>query len=134
MLIYCQIITTELGRKARARSASSRSIFVEVAPAQPCGRGMRTIAYLEHGRMRSLATQWAHLAPKHIAAREPEITNPVLVECKGMGDIVNFRKARKRVERKLDEHRAIENRVRHGRGKAERALQIARKAKSRREL
>ena len=51
-----------------------------------------------------------------------------------MGDIVNFRKARKRVERKLDEQRAAENRIRHGRGKTERALQTAREAKSRREL
>jgi hypothetical protein len=51
-----------------------------------------------------------------------------------MGDLVNFRKTRKRVERKLDEQRAIENRVRHGRGKAERALQNARETKARREL
>jgi len=51
-----------------------------------------------------------------------------------MGNIVNFRKARKRVERKLDGQRASENRVLHGRGKAERALQTAREAKARREL
>ena len=51
-----------------------------------------------------------------------------------MGDIVYFRKARKRVERKLDGQRATEYRVRHGRRKAERALQTAREARARREL
>ena len=51
-----------------------------------------------------------------------------------MGDIVNFRKARKRVERQLEERRAVEKRLRYGRGKAERALETARKTKARREL
>jgi hypothetical protein len=51
-----------------------------------------------------------------------------------MGNIVKFRGARKRLERQLDEQRAAENRVRHGRGKAERALESARKTKARREL
>lgn len=51
-----------------------------------------------------------------------------------MGNIVNFRKARKRVERQLEEHRATEKRHRYGRGKAERALEIARQTKARREL
>ena len=51
-----------------------------------------------------------------------------------MGNIVKFRGARKRLERELDEQRAAENRVRHGRGKAERALESARKTKACREL
>ena len=51
-----------------------------------------------------------------------------------MGDIVNFRKARKRIERQLEERRAAEKRLRYGRGKAERALETARKTKARREL
>ena len=51
-----------------------------------------------------------------------------------MGDIVNFRKARKRLERELDVQRAAENRVRHGRGKVERELVNARETKARREL
>lgn len=51
-----------------------------------------------------------------------------------MGDIVNFRKARKRRERELVAQRAAENRIRHGRGKAERELVSARETKARREL
>jgi len=51
-----------------------------------------------------------------------------------MGDIVNFRKARKRLERELGAQRAAENRVRHGRGKVERELVNARETKARREL
>jgi hypothetical protein len=51
-----------------------------------------------------------------------------------MGDIVNFRSARKRHERKLKTQRAAENRLRHGRGKAERGLVVAHETKARREL
>jgi hypothetical protein len=51
-----------------------------------------------------------------------------------MGDIVNFRKARKRRERELDAQRAAENRVQYGRGKVERELVNARETKARREL
>jgi hypothetical protein len=51
-----------------------------------------------------------------------------------MGDIVKFRKARKRIEHQLEEQRAAENRVRHGRGKAERGLESARKTKAHRDL
>jgi hypothetical protein len=51
-----------------------------------------------------------------------------------MGHIVKIRGARKRLERQLEEQRAAENRVRHGRGKAERALESARKTKAHREL
>jgi len=51
-----------------------------------------------------------------------------------MGDIVNFRKARKRIERELEERRVAEKRLRYGRGKAERVLETARKTKARREL
>lgn len=51
-----------------------------------------------------------------------------------MGDIVNFRKARKQIGQQFDLQRAAENRVRHGLGKAERELESARKVKARREL
>jgi hypothetical protein len=51
-----------------------------------------------------------------------------------MGDIVNFRKARKRRERELVAQRAAENRVLHGLGKVERELVNARETKARREL
>jgi hypothetical protein len=51
-----------------------------------------------------------------------------------MGDIVNLRRARKRVERQLAEQTASANRLRHGRSKAERELETKRDAKARREL
>ena len=60
--------------------------------------------------------------------------NPGTVEWQGMGDIVKFRKARKRIERQLEERRAAENRVRYGRGRAERAFESARTTKARRDL
>ncbi|MCC6888394.1 MAG: DUF4169 family protein [Hyphomicrobiales bacterium] len=51
-----------------------------------------------------------------------------------MGDVINFRKAHKRAERLLREDRAAANRLKHGRSKAERILEAAREAKSRRDL
>lgn len=51
-----------------------------------------------------------------------------------MGDIVKFGKARKRIERQLEERRAAENRVYYGRGKAERTLEAARRTKAHRDL
>jgi hypothetical protein len=51
-----------------------------------------------------------------------------------MGDVVDFRKARKRLERGKHHERAAENRLRHSRGKAERELGRAREAKVRRSL
>jgi hypothetical protein len=51
-----------------------------------------------------------------------------------MGDLVNLRKARKAAKRREDAVRAVENRLAHGRSKAERALEEARTEKSRREL
>ena len=51
-----------------------------------------------------------------------------------MGDIVNFRKARKKIERQLDERQAAANRLIHGRSKAERNAEAARKAKARRDI
>ena len=47
-----------------------------------------------------------------------------------MGDVVDFRKARKTLERRQKRKRAAENRLRHGRSKAGRA----REAKVRRSL
>lgn len=53
-----------------------------------------------------------------------------------MGDVVNLRKARKQAKRKEKEEdaRAAANRFRHGRSKAERALEANRFARERREL
>ena len=49
----------------------------------------------------------------------------------GMGDIINFRKARKTAERSLRQQAAAANRLKHGRSKAERNLETARQAKAR---
>ena len=51
-----------------------------------------------------------------------------------MGELVNFRKARKTIERALDGKRAASNRLLHGRPKADRKLDAARNAKARRAL
>ena len=51
-----------------------------------------------------------------------------------MGDIVNLRRARKAAKRREDAVRAAENRLVHGRSKAERALEEARADKGRRDL
>jgi hypothetical protein len=51
-----------------------------------------------------------------------------------MGEIVNFRRARKKAERQLVERTASANRLRHGRSKAERELETKRAAKARRDL
>jgi hypothetical protein len=51
-----------------------------------------------------------------------------------MGEIVNLRKARKKIERQLDERQAAANRLIHGRSKAERNAEAARKAKARRNI
>ena len=51
-----------------------------------------------------------------------------------MGDVVDFRKARKRIERRKHRELAAENRLRHGRSKAERNLGRAQEAKVRRSL
>jgi len=51
-----------------------------------------------------------------------------------MGEIVNLRRARKKAERQLAEQTASANRLRHGRSKSERDLEIKRAAKARRDL
>ena len=51
-----------------------------------------------------------------------------------MGEIVNLRRARKAMTRRQDAARAAENRLAHGRSKAERTLDDARAEKGRREL
>jgi hypothetical protein len=51
-----------------------------------------------------------------------------------MGDVVNLRKAHKQIERQLDERKAAANRLMHGRTKAERKAEAARKAKARRDI
>jgi hypothetical protein len=51
-----------------------------------------------------------------------------------MGDLVNLRKVRKTVKRKLEQERAATNRLLHGQTKGDRALDAARKAKAAREL
>jgi hypothetical protein len=51
-----------------------------------------------------------------------------------MGTLVNLRTARKRAERRQAADEAAENRVKHGRTKAQRRLQSAESAKSVRDL
>jgi hypothetical protein len=51
-----------------------------------------------------------------------------------MGELVSFRKTRKKIERALDKKRAASNRLLHGRSKADRNLDAARNAKARRAL
>ena len=51
-----------------------------------------------------------------------------------MSDVINLRKARKKVERKLDEKRAAGNRMRFGLSKSDRNLMEARNAKVCRDL
>jgi hypothetical protein len=46
-----------------------------------------------------------------------------------MGDVVNFRKARKQIERELDQRQAAANRLLHGCSKAERKREAARARK-----
>ena len=50
-----------------------------------------------------------------------------------MGEVVNFRRARKKAERQLAERTASANRLRHGRSKVERE-ETKRTAKARRNL
>ena len=61
------------------------------------------------------------------------ITPERLIGC-GMGEIVSFRRARKRAERRLAEKTASANRLRYGRSKAERELEADRDVKARRAL
>jgi hypothetical protein len=51
-----------------------------------------------------------------------------------MGDVVNLRRARKKIERQNAEREAAANRLQHGRSKAQRALDEKRNAKSHRDL
>jgi Domain of unknown function (DUF4169) len=52
----------------------------------------------------------------------------------GMGDVVNLRRARKQAGRQVADRNAANNRLLHGRSKAERELDTLRKAKAQREL
>ena len=51
-----------------------------------------------------------------------------------MGDVINLRKARKRADREQHAKQAEENRILHGRSKAERQLEQARRAQDSRKL
>jgi hypothetical protein len=51
-----------------------------------------------------------------------------------MGDVIKLREARKQAKRLRDQQRAAENRLRHGLGKADRNLRIARDTKARTDL
>ncbi|HEY6256356.1 MAG TPA: DUF4169 family protein [Xanthobacteraceae bacterium] len=51
-----------------------------------------------------------------------------------MGDVIKLREARKQAKRLRDGKRAAENRLLHGRSKAERNLQAARDTKARTDL
>jgi transposase len=61
------------------------------------------------------------------------ITPERLIGC-GMGEIVSFRRARKKAERRLAEKTASANRLRYGRSKAARKLEAERDVKARRDL
>ncbi|MFL6798226.1 MAG: DUF4169 family protein [Xanthobacteraceae bacterium] len=51
-----------------------------------------------------------------------------------MGDIINLRRARKRADRRAAEEAAAANRLVHGRSKADRELDSARRGKERGDL
>ena len=51
-----------------------------------------------------------------------------------MGDVIKLREARKQAKRLRDEQRAAANRLRYGRTKAERNLEVARDAKAHTDL
>ena len=51
-----------------------------------------------------------------------------------MGDVLNFRKARKTFGGQLHQQQAATNRLKHGRSKAERNLEATRKTKTRHHL
>jgi hypothetical protein len=51
-----------------------------------------------------------------------------------MGDVISLRQARKKAQRDQSEKRAAQNRLLHGRSKAERTLDAARNARATREL
>ena len=51
-----------------------------------------------------------------------------------MGDVINLRKARKRAERQQHVKEAAENRILHGRSKAERQLEEAQREQGARKL
>jgi Domain of unknown function (DUF4169) len=51
-----------------------------------------------------------------------------------MGDVINIRRARKQVKRKLNEQNAAANRLAHGLSKADRALEQAKNDKAQRDL
>ncbi len=82
-----------------------------------------------------MVTLWAHFAQKQ-EARQGATTHRTLDRSSGkiMGDVVNLRKARKAIERQLDERQAAANRLKHGRTKAERKAEAARKAKAHRDV
>jgi hypothetical protein len=82
-----------------------------------------------------MVTLSAHFAPKH-ETRQGGHHTPNLDRSSGkvMGDVVNLRKARKDIERQLDERQAAANRLKHGRTKAERKTEAARKAKAHRDV
>jgi hypothetical protein len=79
------------------------------------------------------ATVWAHFTTKP-KLRSRTRGYPVTVEWKGMGEVVNLRRARKKSERQRAERKAAANRLVHGRSKADRLLDAERNAKSHRDL
>ncbi len=51
-----------------------------------------------------------------------------------MGDVVNLRRVRKRAEKRREDDRAAENRIRHGRTKVERETETQRSEKLKQHL
>jgi hypothetical protein len=83
----------------------------------------------------ALVTLRAHFTPKQKAEAGGRTTEHLdSLSGRVMGDIVNLRKARKKIERQLEERQAAANRLSHGRSKAERNAEAARKAKARRHV
>jgi regulator of protease activity HflC (stomatin/prohibitin superfamily) len=60
--------------------------------------------------------------------------NPLRSERKAMAEVVNLNRARKRKNRSLEEERAQQNRLLHGRSKAEKKLNQAQSEAARRHL
>jgi hypothetical protein len=51
-----------------------------------------------------------------------------------MGEVVNLRKARKSAEREREQTLAAANRLKHGRRRSDREIEVSRNAKARRDL
>jgi hypothetical protein len=74
------------------------------------------------------------LTQKHGFKPDPHHQHPAIDRAKGMGDLINLRKARKLAERDRARELAAANRLKHGRSRSERELAASRQAKAHRDL